>query len=68
MTAITEQAVRVQAALNEGGMTETEVAAVTGLSLIETKYALDELAVLAVADVDREDGLYFWRLRRGAVR
>lgn len=63
-----EDAVVVHAALREGGMTETEIASVTGLSLIRTKFALDELAVLAVADVEEEDGLAYWRLRQEAVR
>lgn len=63
-----DDAVLVHAALREGGMTETEIASVTGLSLIRTKFALDELAVLTVADVDQEDGLEYWRLRKEAVR
>ena len=63
-----DDAVLVHAALKEGGMTETEIATATGLSLIRTKFALDELAVLTVADVDAEDGLEYWRLRKEAVR
>lgn len=63
-----DDAVLVHAALNEGGMTETEIASVTGLSLIRTKFALDELAVLTVAEVNAEDGLEYWSLRREAVR
>lgn len=63
-----DNSVVVHAALRAGGMTETELATATGLSLIETKLALDELAVLAVADVDVEDGLLHWRLRTEASR
>lgn len=63
-----EDAVVVHAALREGGMTETEIASVTGLSLIRTKFALEELAVLVVADVEEKDGLAYWRLRHEAVR
>lgn len=63
-----DDAVIVHAALSVGGMTETEIATATGLSLIRTKFALDELAVLAVADVDKEDGLEYWRLREEAIR
>jgi hypothetical protein len=65
---VSEDAVLAHAALREGGMTETEIATATGLSLIRTKFALDELAILAVAAVDEEDGLLFWRLRKEAVR
>lgn len=65
---MTDDAVLIHAALSEGGMTETELASVAGLSLIRTKLALDELAVLAVADVENEDGLDYWRLRQGALR
>ena len=64
-----DDAILVHAALKEGGMTETEIATATGLSLIRTKFALDELAVLTVAYVvAEEDGLEYWRLRQEAVR
>lgn len=63
-----EDAVLAHAALREGGMTETEVATATGMSLVRTQFALEELAVLAVASADDEDGLLYWRLREEAVR
>lgn len=60
-------ATRVHAALSDYGLTETEVAGVTGLTLREVTLALFELSLLNYAAAETEDDLRRWRLVGAAV-
>lgn len=64
---MTDDAVRVQAALAGEPKTETEIAVHTGLTLVETSNALNELAVLGVVVGAGGARVRLWTLREVAV-
>ena len=47
---MTEDAVRIQAALDEHPKSETEISLAAGVGLVDTRRALDELSILGAAE------------------